>query len=290
MGDMKVLSGRNALITGAGQGLGEAIARAFVAEGGSVFLCARTEKDLDRVSTQLRNFAASNQRVGAQVADVSCPDQVSRLVESALGQMSRLDILVNNAGVYGPMGAVESVDWDDWVSAIQINLFGSVLASRAVLPHFKEQKYGKILQLSGGGATAPLPYFTAYAASKAGIVRYMETLAEEVRDFRIDVNSIAPGALNTRYLEQVLDAGPDRVGQVFYQRALRQRENGGVPVETAARLAVFLASAASDGITGKLISAVWDPWEQFEERRDELCRSDVYTLRRVTPNDREARS
>jgi 3-oxoacyl-[acyl-carrier protein] reductase len=116
-------------------------------------------------------------------------------------------------------------------------------------------------------------------------VRFAETLAEELREDHIDVNAIAPGALNTRLLDEVLAAGPERVGQAFYERSLKQREQGGTPLERGADLAVFLGAAASDGITGKLLSAVWDPWEALPERLEEL-RGDVYTLRRIVPKDR----
>src|SRR5437773_10825448 len=124
---------------------------------------------------------------------------------------------------------------------------------RAILAHFKKNGAGKIIHLSGGAATNPLPRISAYAASKAGIVRFMETLAEEVRAFHIDVNAIAPGALNTRLLDEILIAGAERVGPGFYERSLRQKEQGGTPLERGADLAVYLASEASNGITGKLI-------------------------------------
>jgi NAD(P)-dependent dehydrogenase (short-subunit alcohol dehydrogenase family) len=171
------------------------------------------------------------------------------------------------------------------VQAIEVNLLGSVLLCRAVLPHFRANRYGKIVQLSGGGATNPLPKISAYAASKAAVVRLAESLAEEVREDNIDINSIAPGALNTRLLDEVLDAGPEAVGEAFYARSLKQKQEGGAPMERAAELAVFLASAASDGITGKLLSALWDPWEQLPKHRQEL-QTDIYTLRRIVPKDR----
>ncbi|HEX5000045.1 MAG TPA: SDR family oxidoreductase, partial [Terriglobia bacterium] len=148
--------------------------------------------------------------------------------------------------------------------------------------------YGKIIQLSGGGATNPLPRISAYAASKAAVVRLAETLAEELRDSHVDVNAIAPGALNTRLLDEVLEAGPAKVGARFYERSLQQKREGGAPLYRGADLAVFLASAASDGITGKLLSAVWDPWERLAEHADELRSTDIYTLRRIVPKDRGA--
>jgi len=172
------------------------------------------------------------------------------------------------------------------VQAIEINLLGSVFLCRAILPHFKTHHYGKILQLSGGGATNPMPRISAYAASKAAIVRFVETLAEEVRHEHVDVNALAPGALNTRLLEEILTEGPERVGTEFYERALKQKAGGGVPLERGAALAAFLGSAESDGITGKLLSAVWDPWEALPAHLKDLRETDVFTLRRIVPKDR----
>jgi NAD(P)-dependent dehydrogenase (short-subunit alcohol dehydrogenase family) len=197
-----------------------------------------------------------------------------------------LSILVNNAGVYGPKGAIEDVDLDEWVRAIEINLFGTVYMCRAVIPIFKANKYGKIVNLSGGGATAPLPRISAYAASKAAVVRMTDTLAEELRDWNIDVNAIAPGALNTRLLDEVLSAGPEKVGKTFYERSLKQRDEGGAPIEKGAALAVFLGARESDGISGRLISAVWDNWQNLPARREQISGSDVFTLRRIVPKDR----
>jgi 3-oxoacyl-[acyl-carrier protein] reductase len=194
--------------------------------------------------------------------------------------------LVNNAAVLGPTGLLEDTDWAAWRKTIETNLFGTALLCRAVLPIFRRNGKGKILNLSGGGAADPRPRFTAYAASKAAVVRLTETLAEETRGAGIDVNAIAPGALNTRLLDEVLAAGPERVGRDAYDRAVRQKQEGGAPLHRAAELCTFLLSDASDGITGKLISAVWDPWETFAEKIDRLNRTDVYTLRRIVPKDR----
>jgi NAD(P)-dependent dehydrogenase (short-subunit alcohol dehydrogenase family) len=276
------LEGRNAIITGANQGLGLAIARAYVNAGANVMLCARDAGKLDEAAGELR---ASGRTILAEVADVSREEDCHRVVQSAIGRLGSIQILVNNAGIYGPLGPIEENDWEEWKRALEINLYGSVLMCRAVLPHFRERKYGKIVQLSGGGATNPLPRISSYAASKAAIVRFAETLAEETRDAGIDVNSIAPGALNTRLLDQVLEAGAERVGESFYARAIKQKETGGAPLDRGADLAVFLASAESDGLTGKLLSAVWDPWEELMEKLPELPQ-DVYTLRRIVPKDR----
>jgi NAD(P)-dependent dehydrogenase (short-subunit alcohol dehydrogenase family) len=280
------LTGRSALITGANQGFGLAVARAYVKAGAHVMLCARNVSKLEEARKEVAASALPGQKVVAFPADVSNPRDVDKLVAQTLTVFPQLHVLVNNAGVYGPKGLIEDVDWEDWARAIEINLLGSVLMARGVVRHFKQNSYGKIVQLSGGGATNPLPNISAYAASKAAVVRFSETLAEEVRDYHIDVNAIAPGALNTRMLDEVLEAGPSKVGKDFYERALKQQANGGAPLIRGAELSVFLASPASDGITGKLISAIWDPWEDLPAHREELRTSDIYTLRRIIPRDR----
>ena len=182
------------------------------------------------------------------------------------------------------------MEWAEWEDAVAINLFGVVHCCRAALPFMRKQRYGRIIVLSGGGATAPLPRISAYAASKAAVVRFVETLALEVHDDGIVVNSIAPGALNTRLLDQVLEAGPDVVGEEFHRRMEQEKERGGTPLEVGAALVRFLASPQSADVSGKLISAVWDPWQDLPAMQDRLMSSDVYTLRRIVPEDRAVRS
>jgi NAD(P)-dependent dehydrogenase (short-subunit alcohol dehydrogenase family) len=280
------LSGRTALVTGGTVGLGLEIARQYLRAGAAgVSVCGRDPARLTAAEAELRGVAGDGQRVVAELADVSNPDDVQRLVETTLARFPDLTILVNNAGVYGPKGRIDQVDWRAWTRAIEINLMGSVLPARALVEHFVARGYGKVVQLSGGGATSPMPGLSAYAASKAAVVRFAETLAGELGEHQVDVNAIAPGALNTRMLDEVIAAGPERVGAGFHERALEQQRNGGTPLQRGAELAVFLASGSSDGITGKLLSAVWDPWAQLPEHRDDLD-SDVYALRRIVPADR----
>jgi NAD(P)-dependent dehydrogenase (short-subunit alcohol dehydrogenase family) len=280
------LDGRAALITGASQGLGREIAAAYLRAGASIAICARDPAVLEATRAELVPLAGPRQQILAQPCDVSQPADVARVVDQAIAAFPQLDILVNNAGVYGPKGAVEDNDWNAWVQALEINLFGSVLLCRSIVPHLKRRGYGKIVQLSGGGATSPMPRTSAYAASKAAVVRFAETLAVELAGHHIDVNCVAPGALNTKMLDEMLDAGPAAVGDDVYQRLLKQQASGGASLETAAALAVFLAAHDSDGITGRLISAVWDPWHDLPSHRDELTGSDIYTLRRIVPGDR----
>jgi NAD(P)-dependent dehydrogenase (short-subunit alcohol dehydrogenase family) len=279
------LQGLNALVTGGSQGLGEAIAEYFLRAGANVVICARSEKELLATRDKLaRLFPA--QKILAKTCDVADEAQVNALVEFALRGLGSLHILVNNAGIYGPKGPTESVDLPAWRQAVEVNLFGVLLPCRAVIPHFKKAGRGKIIIISGGGATNPMPNISAYAASKAAVVRLMETLAEELRSFRIDVNAIAPGALATRLVDEILAAGPEQVGQAFFDKNKQWKEKGAAPLSLGAELAVHLASAQADGITGKLISAQWDPWAKLHEHRDELAKSDIYCLRRIVPEDR----
>jgi len=274
----------NALITGGSQGLGKAIAQQFLREGANVALCARSEKDLFATRDELAKKFPS-QKIVAQTCDVSNESQVNGFVEFARNELGAIHALVLNAGIYGPMGAMESVSLDEWRRAMDINLYGALLPCRALIPHFKKARRGKIIVLSGGGATNPLPNISAYAASKAAVIRLMETLAEELKEFHVDVNAIAPGALATRLVDEVLAAGPQKVGAAFYEKNKQWKQTGATPLDLGARLAAYLASAQSDGVTGKLISAQWDPWEKLHEFKTDL-NSDIYTLRRIVPKDR----
>ena len=281
-----ILQGRGVLITGASIGFGKAVAEASVEAGADVFLCARGGAALDETSSTLSAKARSGQHVFSRAADVSDPSIVTELVAEAQERLPRFVGLVNNAGVYGPKGRLEDTPWEEWARAIEINLFGTALPCRAAIPLFRRNGYGKIVNLSGGGATAPLPCLSAYAASKAAVVRLTETLAHETADAGIDVNAVAPGALNTRLLDEILAAGPGKVGDKFYKRALDQKNSGGAPLEKGSALCVYLLSQESDGLTGRLLSAIWDPWPTLAERAETLKTSDIYTLRRIVPQDR----
>ncbi len=263
------------------------MAHRFVAAGANVMLCARDAKTLQSLAYELTAKATPEQKIVFHACDITHEASPRELVAATVKQLGGVHVLVNNAGIWGPKGEVEENDWSEWVYTVQINLLASVLMCREVLPAMKQQGYGKIIQLSGGGATKPMPRTSAYAATKAAIVRFAETLAEEVRGSGITVNSIAPGAMNTRMLDEMLAAGPEKLGEAHYANLLKQQQSGGDSPEDAADLAVFLASAAGDGITAKLISAKWDNWRDFPAHSDELDKSDVYTLRRIAGRERD---
>ena len=130
-------------------------------------LCARDEALLARRATRWRRWRGPISACWRCAPTSRTPADVEALVAATIAQLDAFQMLVNNAGVYGPMGGIDEVDWAEWTRAMDININGSVLPLRAVLPHFKRQRYGKVVQLSGGGATNPLPRITAYAASKA---------------------------------------------------------------------------------------------------------------------------
>jgi 3-oxoacyl-[acyl-carrier protein] reductase len=280
------LAGRNAIITGANRGFGLEIAKKFVLEGASVVICGRDADQVDRAVVTLQKIAPTKQTIIGLPLDVSKEENVKQMINTAIDALGRIDIVVNNAGVYGPKGLIEDVNSGEWIAAININLFSVFFMCKGILPHMKKNNAGKIINLSGGGATAPLPRISAYAASKAAVVRLTETLAEECREYAIEINAVAPGALNTRLLDEVLASGPEAVGKTFYEKAMKQKADGGTPLQLGAELCVYLASPASDGITGKLISAPWDPWRNLAQYRDDLKNSDIYTLRRIVEKDR----
>lgn len=281
---MKKLMGKKALITGASEGFGRVVAEMFLKEGADVMICARNEEKLFHTREAL--LALKSGKVEAKCCDIAIVSDVKALVAAAQDLLGSIDILVANAGIYGPKGVFEENDWAAWSEAIDINLKGSALLCHEIIPHFKQKKQGKIILLSGGGATKSMPNFSAYAASKAGLVRFGETLADELKAFNIDVNMIAPGAMNTRLLDEALSAGPEKVGENYYQQFLKQQVSGGTSPDKAAALIVFLASNDSNGLTGKLISAVWDPWQDLMQYKEDWENTDIYTLRRIIPSER----
>lgn len=281
----KILTKKSVIITGGSVGLGLVIAEHFLKNGANVMICARDQNKINTAVKKLQQFYTKNTIIGLS-ADISSQAMCQKIIDTALEQFGRLDVLINNAGIHGGKGSIDSVNWNEWESAIDVNLKGTAFLCHLAVPIMKKQKSGKIIIISGGGATKPIAMMSAYAASKAGLVRFSECLAEELKPYHIDVNAVAPGALNTALLDDIIKAGADRVGELRYQNALIQKKNGGDDPNRAAELCVFLASDKSNGITGKLISAIWDPWTKLQQHCHELKNTDIYTLRRILPQDR----
>jgi 3-oxoacyl-[acyl-carrier protein] reductase len=278
-----------ALITGATGGLGRYLVRAYWQSGCHVFATGRDAHALEHINEELGKLPNShNQRFEYHTIDLRCDGSAADLAVACLAAFGRIDHLICNAAIQGPIGPFNDNDLGQWSDCIKLDLLAPVALTQSVLrimqdvntPHSKT-----ILFISGGGATAPRPAFSAYASAKVALVRFAETLSLELAQTTISVNCIAPGAMPTDMLADVVAAGPDNAGIKEFEAACAITATDKSVMEKAADLAVFL-STKGHAITGKLISAQWDRWQEWPDHLDALNRSDVYTLRRITGRDR----
>lgn len=275
-------SKKRALVTGASHGLGKYVAESLAASGCTVTACAR---NIESIPSQMVPDSSELSQEGSILpfrCDVAKEDQVAQLIEYCEDVMGGIDILVNNAAIHGPLGRFADCDWERWKTTLDVNLFGAFNCIHKILPTMVAQNYGKIINLSGGGATTPLPSFSAYTASKVALVRLTETLAIEYKADNIFINAVAPGVLNTRLNQEVINAEPDLVGQKYHKQITDMIEDDYSSMEKAAKLILYLASDISDGITGCLISAVWDNWSVLHLQSDEWEFNEKFKLRRIT--------
>jgi NAD(P)-dependent dehydrogenase (short-subunit alcohol dehydrogenase family) len=272
------LTGKVAIVTGGSRGIGFAIARALGAEGARVAITSRTAAELEEARSKLHDERIE---VMARPADVARFGDVRAFVEDVIRHWARIDVLVNNAGVLGAIGRLDECDLEAWKAAIEVNLYGTMHACRAVLPHMRAGGGGKIINLAGAGVGGPsvAPRVSAYASSKAAIVQFTEALAREVQEDGVHVNAVSPGAVVTEMTAAVIAAGADKAGSELHRRTLEERARGGESPELACRLVVWLASQESEGPTGKLLSAKWDKPEMIDV--DGAKRSSLYTMRRI---------
>jgi NAD(P)-dependent dehydrogenase (short-subunit alcohol dehydrogenase family) len=275
---MGQLHNRIALITGAGRGIGRAIAFAYAQEGATLALAGRTRRDLEQTAQHAQALGAST---GIVPVDVSDPTQVEAMVHQTLEQFATIDILVNNAGMTGPVGPLQETDRTAWIQTIQVNLIGTYLCCRAVLPVMQRQNRGKIINLSGAGASNAWRHLSAYGASKVAVVRLTETLALELEGSKIQVNVLGPGSIHTQMWEDLRDKAHAAGDGPLYALGQRVTSGGGASLERATALAVFLASEASGALSGRLISAVTDDFPSLPTQIQRIMASDALTLRRV---------
>lgn len=270
---MQTLKNQAVLITGAGRGIGKRLALGFAAAGARVGLLARSQAELDLANLEIEHAGGAALRLRADVRD---PERLAAAVDRMHVEFGPLRVLIAAAGVQGPIGPFLSNDAQAWQETIAVNLLGTVNSCRAVLPGMIERRQGKIIVLSGGGAATVRPNFSAYAASKAATVRFVETVAEEIRDYNVQINCLSPGGAYTHMTDEILNAG-ERAGPREGADAAQVRVTGGVPPEKQVQLAMFLASERSNHISGKLIR-VHDDWKRLEHLN---MHQDAYTLRRV---------
>ncbi len=223
----------------------------------------------------------------SSICDVADWPQIERAAAEIAATWPEVESLVTCAGWQGELGPAVAADPRKWSATIRANLDATYFAIRAFHALLaRAPRRAKIICLSGGGATKARPNFSAYAAAKTGVVRLVETIAAEAGGGPLDINAVAPGAINTRMTAEVIALGPAVVGQAEYETARKQQAAGGASLDRALELIDFLLSEKSDGITGRLISAPWDPWADLAGHADELATTDIYTLRRILPEDR----
>jgi len=236
-----------AIITGAGRGLGRAVALAFGKEGARVVLAAKTRGQVEHVAEELRSL----KRDGLAIpTDVSDEGQVNQLVKKTLETYGTIDILVNNAGTRGPIAPVGQIPLDEWEKTLRINLTSAFLCSRAVIPVMMAKKAGKIINVTT--TLTPRPNLTPYMVAKAALTHFSKQLSRELKDFNIQVNAIHPGVMDTEMQAEIRKAGSKAVGTDMFERLKEERMLH--PPEEPASLVLFMASAAADAITGEFLS------------------------------------
>ena len=270
----------NLLVTGSSSGIGRALVERLVRAGHHVWGLARSDQ-----AALARSLGSATGSFAPISCDVSAWPQVAAAAVSAATR--ELDGLVACAGLQGEVGPALAADAEQWSATVRANLDGTYYPLRAFQPLLaRAPRRAKVVCFSGGGATKPRPNFSAYGVAKTGVVRLVETIAEEMRGQPYDINAIAPGAINTRLTDEVIALGPTMVGEAEYAAAVKQKQTGGASLDRALDLVEFLLSEKSDGITGRLLSAPWDPWERLAAQASALAASDIYTLRRVAPENR----
>ena len=270
---------KTVIVTGGTQGIGLEISKHLANINCKIILISRSKDDLEKVCKELDEI---NKLTNFYfVADVSNRKDLSSLENFLSSHQLMIDALINCAGVYGPIGNTLDIDLEEFQKAFNINFFGTLYMIKATKNLFKKAIKKKVINFSGGGAASPFPYYSAYATSKAAIVRLTENLSIELKNDSFDINCIAPGFVVTRLHQDTIKAGPEKMGKEFYENTKKMIENGGVAPSYSCDLVSFLLSDHSDGITGKFISANWDKWNDKEYLKEIRQNNNFATLRRI---------
>ena len=208
---MNDLKNKNALITGAGKGIGKAVAIALAKEGVNVILLARTQEEIDNVAAKARSLRVKALAITADVADIN---SVNAAVEKALAEFGTIDILINNAGI-GAFGKFLELEPATWERIIQVNLMGTYYVTRAVVPNMIERQTGDIINISSTAGLAGNALTSAYSASKFAVLGLTESLMQEVRKYNIRVTALTPSTVATDMAKELklTDGNPDKVMQ-----------------------------------------------------------------------------
>jgi NAD(P)-dependent dehydrogenase (short-subunit alcohol dehydrogenase family) len=271
------LEGKNIVITGATGGFGLFLSKIFLQNSANLFLIGRDQIRLNEIKAILETEKTKEQEVVVFCNDFE--NGIKDELKRALSALGKIDVLINNAAVHGPIGVTWKNDLDTWEKAFRVNFYSALELCQMIAPLMIANKSGSIINISGGGATGSRPNFSSYAIAKTALVRFTEILADEIAEFGIRVNAISPGAMATNLLKEVLNIDVTLVGQKEVNAA-NQTFSQGDNMEKAAKLCLYLASDESSKITGRLISAVWDDWENFESAS---IANDDYKLRRKIP-------
>jgi fengycin family lipopeptide synthetase B len=242
------LTGRVAIVTGAGRGLGKAISFAFELSGANVALFSLLRNELDDVSADLDKLGGDYL---LHAGDTTDEQKVESVVNETICRFGRIDILVNNAGIIGPARFLEDALPTDWKRTLDINLTGAYLFCRKVLPFMVSYGGGKIINIVSGLGQMPFPRFCAYSVSKAGLIQLTRSLSEELKPFNIQVNAVDPGLMDTTIGSDIRAMGPVVLGEGLYNLMIEYKEQGILkdPREVADLIA-FLASINSGNMTG----------------------------------------
>jgi NAD(P)-dependent dehydrogenase (short-subunit alcohol dehydrogenase family) len=270
------LKNQVAIVTGASRGIGRAIALGCAGEGAKVALAARTASTLEEVAAEIRDRGGEALAIPTDVTDQASVNAMARQAEAELGPV---DLLVNNAGAFYAIGPTWEVDAETWWSDVTINLLGVFLCCREVVPEMVARKRGRVINLIGGGTDFPLPYGSAYAASKAAVMRFTETLAVESKEHGVMVFALRPGFVRTDMSEYQLS---EETRRWLPDTAQRFEEEKNVPPTMAADLAVEFASGRFDSLTGRYIRVKdykGDDLDQVETHIPEILEKDLRTLR-----------
>ena len=270
------------IITGTRCGIGNYLARHFGAAGHEIWGVSRQPQ-----TEFQRECDAGRIAFRSQQCDVSDWRQVAAFREVVGTEWHYADAVICCAGVQGPIGPAMEIDPMEWSHNVRVNLDGTFNSIRAFYDLLcLAPRRAKIICFSGGGSSSPRLNFSPYASAKAGVVRLVENLAHEWAGQSIDINAVAPGGINTRMTDEVLQLGPAIAGEKEYATAVKQKQTGGASLARLTAMIEMLFSPQGDGVSGKLISTPWDPWETFAARQQELAQSDIYTLRRILPEER----